>query len=56
LPQPATPEFPQMNELIKFEERLIGDGYKYTIGVSAVDLTGTGSLDLVSTDTDVGLY
>jgi len=56
LPQPATPEFPQMNESIKFEERLIGDGYKYTIGVSAVDLTRTGSLDLVSTDTDVGLY
>ena len=45
-----------MNEFIKFEERLIGDGYKYTIGVSAVDLTRTGSLDLVSTDTDVGLY
>ncbi|MDP6064806.1 MAG: VCBS repeat-containing protein [SAR202 cluster bacterium] len=45
-----------MNEFIKFEERLIGDGYNYTIGVSAVDLTGTGSLDLVSTDTDVGLY
>jgi hypothetical protein len=45
-----------MNEFVKFEERLIGDGYNYTIAVSAVDLTGTGSLDLVSTDTDVGLY
>ena len=45
-----------MTEFVKFEERLIGDGYNYTIGVSAVDLTGTGSFDLVSTDTDVGLY
>ena len=45
-----------MSEFVKFEERLIGDGYEYTIGVSAVDLTGNGSLDLVSTDTGVGLY
>ena len=45
-----------MNEFVKFDERLIGDGYEYTIGVSAVDLTGSGSLDLVSTDTGVGLY
>ncbi len=45
-----------MNEFVKFEERLIGDGYEYTIGVSAADLTGSGSLDLVSTDTGVGLY
>ena len=45
-----------MNEFIKFDERLIGDGYEYTIGISAVDLTGSGSLDLVSTDTGVGLY
>ena len=45
-----------MNEFIGCEDRLIGDGYNYTIGVSVVDLTGTGSLDLVSTDTDVGLY
>ena len=45
-----------MGEFVKFDERLIGDGYEYTIGVSAVDLTGSGSLDLVSTDTGVGLY
>lgn len=44
-----------MAEFVKFEERLIGDGYNYTIGVSAVNLIGIGSLDLVSTDTDVGL-
>ena len=45
-----------MNEFVRLDERLVGDGYKYTIGLSAVDLTGDGSLDLVSTDTDVGLY
>lgn len=45
-----------MNELIKFDERLLGDGYAYAFGISAGDITGSGSLDIVSTDTDVGLY
>ncbi len=45
-----------MTEFVRFEERLISDGYNYTIGVSATDLTDNGSLDLVSTDTGVGLY
>lgn len=45
-----------MVQLIEFDEQLIGDGYEYTIGVSAVDLTCNGYPDLVSTDTGVGLY
>lgn len=41
---------------IRFTEHLIHDGYTYSFGLSTADLTGTGSLDLISTDTDVGLY
>ena len=41
---------------IYFTEHLIHDGYNYSFGLSTVDLTGTGSLDLVSVDTEVGLY
>lgn len=41
---------------IRFTEHLIHTGYNYSFGLSTADLTGTGSLDLVSTDTDVGLY
>lgn len=48
-------EEPPMDE-IYFTEHLIHDGYNYSFGLSTVDLTGTGSLDLVSVDTEVGLY
>ena len=45
-----------MSELIRFSEHLAMDGYAYVYGISAVDLTGNGALDLVTADTDVGLY
>ena len=45
-----------MAELIRFTEHLIADGYNYAYGISAADLTGNGVLDIVSADTDVGLY
>ena len=32
------------------------DGFSYSYGISTVDLTGNGYLDLVAVDTDVGLY
>lgn len=40
---------------MRFSEHLIVDGLKYAYGLSAVDLTGSGSLDLVVADTDVSL-
>jgi hypothetical protein len=43
-------------EHIKFSERLIMAGYSYAYGISAVDITGNGVLDIVSADTTVGLY
>ena len=43
-------------EYIKFTEHLVADGFSYSFAVSALDLTGSGSLDLVTPDTDVGLY
>jgi hypothetical protein len=45
-----------MSDLIPFSEHLIMDGYNYAYGISTVDLTGNGLLDIVSADTDVGLY
>jgi hypothetical protein len=45
-----------MTELIRFTEHLIADGYNYAYGISAADLTGNGVLDIISADTDVGLY
>lgn len=45
-----------MPELIRFSEHLIADGYNYAYGISAADLTGNGVLDIISADTDVGLY
>ncbi|MDP7254545.1 MAG: VCBS repeat-containing protein [Planctomycetota bacterium] len=45
-----------MTDLIPFSEHLVMDGYNYAYGISAADLTGDGSLDLISADTIVGLY
>ncbi|MSP13403.1 MAG: VCBS repeat-containing protein [Chloroflexi bacterium] len=45
-----------MAELIKFTEHLVKDGFAYAFGISAADLTGSGSLDLIAADTAVGLY
>jgi hypothetical protein len=45
-----------MADLIRFSEHLILGGYNYAYGIAAADLTGNGALDIVSADTDVGLY
>ena len=45
-----------MVEHISFSEHLIMAGFNYAYGISAVDITGDGRLDLVAADTDVGLY
>ena len=45
-----------MDDMIEFSEHLIQDGFAYCYAVSAVDLTGSGSLDLVVPDTNVGLH
>jgi hypothetical protein len=41
---------------LEFTEQLIMGGFNYAYGISAVDLTGNGALDLVAADTIVGLY
>ena len=43
-------------EIIPFSEHLIHDGFTYFFAVSSADITGSGSMDLVATDTNVGLY
>jgi len=45
-----------MPNLINLTEHLAQDGYEYTYGISAFDLTGNGVPDLITPDTDVGLY
>src|SRR6188472_1395780 len=45
-----------MAEPIKFSEHLIMDGFNYAFGISTVDLTGNGSLDIVAADAGAGLY
>ena len=45
-----------MPELIAFSERLIAGGFAYAFAISAADITGDGSLDIVAADTGVGLY
>ena len=45
-----------MAELIRFTERLVSAEFRYAFALSAADLTGSGSLDLVATDADRGLY
>lgn len=45
-----------MSNMIRFDERVLSDGYGYSFGISAGDITGNGSMDVVSTDTGVGLY
>ena len=42
-------------EIIPFSEHLIRDGFTYSFAVSSADITGSGSMDLVVTDTNVGL-
>lgn len=45
-----------MADIIRFSEHLVQDGFSYAYAVSAADITGSGSLDLVTVDTNVGLY
>ena len=45
-----------MPNLINLTEHLAQDGYNYSYGISAVDLTGNGVPDLITPDTEVGLY
>ena len=45
-----------MADLINLTEHLAQGGYNYAFGISAIDLTGNGVPDLVTPDTEVGLY
>ncbi len=45
-----------MTHLINLTEHLAQDGYNYAYGISAFDLTGNGVPDLITPDTEVGLY
>ena len=41
---------------IKFSEHLISQQFEYAFGISVADISGNGYLDIVATDTNVGLY
>ena len=45
-----------MAELIRFTEQLVSADFRYAFGLSAADLTGTGSQDLIVTDAGRGIY
>ena len=45
-----------MADILRFDEHLIHGGFSYAYAVSAADITGDGSLDLVAVDTNVGMY
>lgn len=45
-----------MPEFIKLTEHLISNEYNYAYGISAQDLTGNSYPDIITADTDVGLY
>ena len=45
-----------MSDFIRLSEHLVGGGFSYAYAVSAADLTGSGSNDLVVSDTNVGLF
>lgn len=45
-----------MSDFIRLNEHLVQDGFVYAYAISAADLTGSGSQDLVVCDTNVGLY
>ena len=44
-----------MSDFIRLSEHLVADGFSYAYALSAADLTGNGSMDLVVCDTNVGL-
>ena len=41
---------------LNFKEHLIDDTFMYVYGISTVDLTGNGFLDIIAVDTNIGLY
>ena len=41
---------------LNFKEHLIDDTLIYVYGISSVDLTGNGFLDLIAVETNIGLY
>ena len=41
---------------LNFKEHLIDDTFMYVYGISSVDLTGNGFLDLIAVETNIGLY
>jgi len=41
---------------LNFKEHLIDDSFMYVFGISTLDLTGNGSLDIIAVDTNIGLY
>ncbi|MDE0183320.1 MAG: VCBS repeat-containing protein [Caldilineaceae bacterium] len=45
-----------MPDLINLTEQLAMDGYEYAYALSTFDLTGNGLPDIITPDTDVGLY
>ena len=47
---------PNSTQITRFSEHLIHQGFAYAYALSAADICGTGSLDLVAVDTNVGLY
>ena len=45
-----------MSDFIRLSEHLVDGDFSYAYAVSAADLTGSGSMDLVVCDTNVGLF
>ncbi|MBK15990.1 MAG: hypothetical protein CL770_04800, partial [Chloroflexi bacterium] len=41
---------------LNFKEHLIDDTFMYVYGISTVDLTCNGFLDIIAVDTNIGLY
>tara|TARA_B100000029_G_C17599558_1_gene965305 strand:+ start:320 stop:1504 length:1185 start_codon:yes stop_codon:yes gene_type:complete len=41
---------------LNFKEHLIDDTFMYVYGISSLDITGNGFLDLIAVDTNIGLY
>ena len=53
---PPRSDSPDTPELVRFSEHLVHRGFNYAYAMSAADITGNGSLDIVAADTNVGLY